>query len=80
MPHNTTTHLHAEVQAVVNVNGLAVGKARVLEAVDIHEVAALLRELYSSTTGVLLASLHQEGIVILHTQPNKRLRHYKFLK
>ena len=65
---------------MVNVNGLLVGKTRVLETVDVQQVSALLGELNSSAAGVLLASLHQEGIVVLHTQPNKRFRHDKFLK
>ena len=78
--HTLCTHLEVEVQGVVNINGLGVSKARVLETVDIHKVAILLGEHGGSATGVLLASLHQEGIVVLHTHPNERIRHYKFLR
>lgn len=77
---DTYSYLEVKVQAVVNINGLGVSKSRVLETVDIQKVSTLLGELGGSAPGVLLASLHQEGIVILHAQPNKRFRHYKFLK
>lgn len=73
------TYLKVKVKAVINVNGLGVGKARVLEAVHVQKISTLLGEHSGSTAGVLLASLHQESIVILHAQPNKRIRHCKFL-
>ena len=57
------------------VNGLAVGKAGVLEGVDIQKVSSFTGKLNRSRAGSS-ASLVQKAVIVSNKVPNKCVRHF----
>jgi hypothetical protein len=68
------TNLGSNGEGGGNIDSSVVGKSGVLETVGVHQVAGLLGELNSASSGGSL-SLHHEGVVISDQVPNEGLGH-----